>query len=262
MYKWSDIARKKQLLPQGNWKIWLIVAGRGFGKTRAASENIIELILQQKYTRIALLGSSNEAVTQVMLEGNGGIIPVLKRHSLCYRYLRSERKIIISNSIIFGIGADNYNKLRGFEFDLVWIDELIKFRYQQQVYEQARLCLRLPKSRMIITTTPGDIPLLVCLKKNKDVHYTNGTSYENKKLSQAFKDYGKLIENTTLGQREILGKNTKNYFWSKVDIQYIDKYDIISYHLGVDVAGQKWDHWSYFILHNSHWQTCCSRRPI
>ena len=75
-YDWNKTAREKQKTPKGGWRTWLIIAGRGFGKTRTGSETIRQWVKEKKFKQIALIGKSEDEVKKVMIEGNSGILSV------------------------------------------------------------------------------------------------------------------------------------------------------------------------------------------
>ncbi|MCR4555808.1 MAG: terminase family protein, partial [Alphaproteobacteria bacterium] len=129
---WEQIARKNQLMPEGDWRIWMILAGRGFGKTRAAAEAIRKLALSGKYRRIALIANTIEEAKQVMVEGVSGLQNI-SRDSDGLSYTPSRRELCWKNGAIATLyGAENYQQLRGPQFDLAWIDEFAKFLHPRE----------------------------------------------------------------------------------------------------------------------------------
>ncbi len=114
---WEKIARPKQLMPEGNWNIWLILAGRGFGKTRAAAEGIRKLVISGQYKRIALIANTIQEAKQVMIEGQSGLLSISNSDDkLVYNHTR--RLLTWGNGAIATIyGAENYEQLRGPQFD-------------------------------------------------------------------------------------------------------------------------------------------------
>jgi predicted phage terminase large subunit-like protein len=223
---WNECARESQKLPIEPWNIWLIMAGRGFGKTRTGAESIKQLVETHGYKRIALIGASLVQARSIMIEGQSGLLS-------CYsiskkpRLAMTQRKILWKNGaegMIFG--GDQFEQLRGPQFDAVWIDELAKFRYPEHLFEQVQLCLRLGKSpKCIITTTPKPLPILEKLKSKEGVVMTNGTTFENKtNLSAHFiEQIAKEFQGTRLGSQELYGElltERDGALWQRSAIHY------------------------------------------
>jgi predicted phage terminase large subunit-like protein len=210
-YNWAQQARPAQRLPQGDWRVWLILAGRGFGKTRTGAETVRLWALQQQYKRIALIAATEKDARQVMIEGESGLLNVHPPHERP-RYEPSRRTLFWQNGAIATCySADHYSQLRGPQFDAAWIDELAKFHYPQEVWDQLNMSLRLGKHpRIVITTTPRPVPLLKKLldPSQSGIVVTRGTTYENAaNLSPEFIQFIKeTYENSPFGQQEIFGE--------------------------------------------------------
>jgi len=224
-YDWERLARLSQKMPEGDWRIWLVMAGRGFGKTRMGAEAVRRWV-QDGYRRIALIGNTREDVRSVMIEGVSGLLnicPDFERPE----FERSKDQLLWPNGAMAQIfSAERYEKLRGPQFDAAWIDELAKFRRVQDVWDQLMLGLRLGEHpKVIITTTPRPIPLLKQLMARKDVLVTRGSSFENaQNLPQDFlatlaTQYG----HTRLGAQEIYAQildETPGALWTRDMIKY------------------------------------------
>lgn len=225
-YRWEHHARPEQRLPEGDWRIWLILAGRGFGKTRTGAEAIRHLVRHQGYKRICLLGNSIEEVRTVMVQGISGLLSVSAPED-GISYNPSQRCISWSNGAkAFTYSAQSYEQLRGPQFDLAWIDELAKFSHAQQAWDQLMMGLRLGQNpRVIITTTPRSIDLIHQLLERSDVHITRGTTFDNRdNLSVAYlKEMEITYGNTRLGAQELEGKvipMDEGGLWHKGMIKY------------------------------------------
>ncbi|MBX9621671.1 MAG: terminase family protein [Alphaproteobacteria bacterium] len=205
-YVWEKVARPNQLPPKGNWKIWLILAGRGFGKTRMGAETIRAWIDQKIYQHVALIAETENEGRRVMIEGPSGLLNIYPPKETPL-YEPSKRKVTWKNgAVATTFSADAFEQLRGPQFDAAWIDELSKFNYDQQVWDQLMFALRLGRyPRVIITTTPRPTPLLKKLIKNPDTIITRGTTFENAaNLAEPFLSYMKQnYENTRLGRQEL-----------------------------------------------------------
>ena len=208
-YLWEKQARPTQQEPPGPWSTWLIMAGRGFGKTRTGAETIRAWVQSGKAKRICLLGGTIDDVTKVMVAGESGLMAISPSHERP-RFERSQDRLVWpSGAVATFYSAHNAEKLRGPQFDAAWVDELAKFPDPQAVWDQLRLCLRLgPTPRTIVTTTPRPHPLLFSLTQQKNVFVTRGQSFENAaNLSPEYiRDLEEHYMGTALGAQEIEGK--------------------------------------------------------
>ncbi|MBR1734898.1 MAG: DNA-packaging protein [Alphaproteobacteria bacterium] len=222
--KWEQIARPNQLIPQGNWNIWMILAGRGFGKTRSAAEAIKKWATNGEYKRIALISNTIQEARQVMVEGESGLISISHNINEQPKFLPSRRLLIWPNGAQATLyGAENYEQLRGPQFDAAWIDEFAKFKYPKETFEQLSFSLRLStQPKLILTTTPRPIPFIKALMKRKDVVTVRGSSLENlNNLSPTFLKQLEYLKGTRLEAQEIYAEileNKQNTLWSWDDI--------------------------------------------
>lgn len=225
-YDWSKMARENQLLPEGDWRVWLILAGRGFGKTRTGAETVRSWVTQGGYRRIALVAETLGEARDVMIEGVSGILatsPPQERP----KFEASKRRLTWPNGAVATFfSADNYDQLRGPQFDGAWVDELAKFRYPEEFWNQLMLGLRLGQNpRCIVTTTPRPIKFLESLLKSPEVMITKGTTFENQQnLAPAyFKQILKQFEGTRLGAQELYAQlltERQGALWRRSMIQY------------------------------------------
>ncbi|MCR5225174.1 MAG: terminase family protein [Alphaproteobacteria bacterium] len=221
---WTKIARPNQLMPEGDWNIWLLLAGRGFGKTRAAAEAIRQLVLSGKYKRIALIANTIQEAKQVMVEGASGLLSI-SEESEKLTFLTSKRLLKWENGAIATIyGAENYEQLRGPQFDAAWIDEFAKFQYPRETFEQLSFGLRLGEHpRTILTTTPRPLQFIKDLMKRDDVVTVRGTSFENlENLSPTFLRQLEYLKGTRLESQEIYAEiveENQNTLWAWSDIE-------------------------------------------
>lgn len=203
---WSTLARPTQLLPEGDWTVWLILAGRGFGKTRTGAEAVLQWIRTQKCQSVALIGETEDEVRRVMIEGESGLLTISPDDE-------RPKYTICKGELLWPCGAkgliytaENYEKLRGAQFDGAWVDELAKFRNAQQVWDQMMFGLRLgAHPQVVVTTTPRPLALLETLMNDATTHLTRGSTYDNKdNLSPVFvNQILKTYEGTRLGAQEI-----------------------------------------------------------
>lgn len=209
-FDWRQQARPEQLPPQGDWRVWLILAGRGFGKTRTGSETIRRWVTEEGVRRIALVGQTEAEVRDVMIEGQSGLLSVHPDEERPI-FEPSKRRLTWPNgSTATVFSAENPEQLRGPQFEACWIDEFAKFRNPQEVWDQLNFCLRLgPHPRTLITTTPKNTKMLKYLLSGEGtwVTVTRGQTFDNAaNLSPAFiEEMKRRYGATRLGQQELYG---------------------------------------------------------
>jgi phage terminase large subunit-like protein len=225
-FAWMKNARPNQLPPPGAWRTWLILAGRGFGKTRTGAETLRSWVNSGRYRRIALVSKTIGEARSVMVEGISGLLEI---HPPLERPLfeRTHHRLIWPNGTLAMLyGADHFDQLRGPQFDAAWIDELAKFRYPEEAWNQLMLALRLGADpRCIVTTTPRPIPLLERLLARDDVVVTKGTTFENRSnLAPAYlEQIVKQFEGTRLGAQELYAElltERQGALWRRDLIRY------------------------------------------
>ncbi len=187
LWRWDFWARPNQLPPEGEWAIWLLLSGRGFGKTRCGAEWVRSIACgstplgPSKAKRIALVAETAADSRDVLVEGESGILAV---HPPAFRpqYEPSKRRLTWPNGAIGTLfNATEPDQLRGPQHDSAWCDELAKWRYGQETWDNLQLGLRLGDDpRQVITTTPRPIPLLKAILKEPGVVVAKGSTYDNK----------------------------------------------------------------------------------
>jgi phage terminase large subunit-like protein len=208
-YNWDFWARPNQLEPEGDWTTWLILAGRGFGKTRTGAEWVNKNVKAGNAKRIALVAETAPDARDVMVLGPAGIVSV-SPPDFKAEYFPSKRLVRWPNgaeAILFN--AVEPDQLRGPQFDLAWCDELAKWRYAQETWDQLQFGLRLGEHpRQIVTTTPRPIPVVRRLINDPTVHVTRGRTYDNSaNLAAPFlKQVEERYANTRLGRQELDGE--------------------------------------------------------
>jgi len=213
---WDFWARPKQKIPEGNWLTWLILAGRGFGKTRTGAQTMLEWQNPGKqyespmsikgYSHFALIGQTTADIRDIMLEGESGIITVAPFYNKP-KYIASRRVLEWPNGAQAHLySGDEPDQLRGPQHMKAWVDELVKFKYMQATWDMLEMGLRLgDKPQVIVTTTPQPKRLIKDLLLDPDTHVTSGSSYENiGNLAPSFiKRVIKKYEGTRLGRQEL-----------------------------------------------------------
>src|SRR5262249_32347923 len=203
-YVWRRWARPSQLPPSGDWRLWLLLAGRGFCKTRAGGEYAGARVKAGAH-RIALVGPTAEDTRDIMVEGESGILTVSPPDE-APRYVPSKRRVVWPNGAIAALySADEPRRLRGPEHDTAWCDELAAWRYPE-AWDMLMFGLRVGiDPRCVVTTTPRPIRLLRELLADPKVAVTRGTTYDNRRyLARSF--FSQIVrqyEGTRLGRQEL-----------------------------------------------------------
>lgn len=208
---WLTKALKHQILPPGkDWAIWLMLAGRGAGKTRAAAEQTAWWAWQHPATRWLVAAPTSSDIRGTCFEGDSGLLSVIPVE-LVSDYNKALHELRLTNkSLIKGIPASEPERFRGPQFHGGWLDELAAWEYIQEAWDQIQFGMRLKleqqKTRMIITTTPKPRDLIIDLinRDGKDVALVTATTYSNlQNLSENFKQQILSYEGTKLGRQEI-----------------------------------------------------------
>lgn len=231
-HDWRLWARPEQVLPDGKWDIWIILSGRGWGKTRALSESVREWVNKDGIKRIHLVARTAADARDTMIEGDSGILRVCENDlGNTPTYNPSKRKISWPNGAIALIfSAEEPDALRGPQCERWAADELASWKYLNETWDMLQMGARLgPHVQGIITTTPRPHPLLkklVTRAKSGDgsVIITRGRTLDNKdNLSPNFlrammEQYG----GTRLGRQELEGEildDNPNALWTRDMIQ-------------------------------------------
>lgn len=205
---WYLLRRKKQTPPEGNWSVWVLRAGRGFGKTKCGSGWINQRALEHSGRWMALVARTPADARDVMIEGPSGIL----RNCLPEdkpNYEPSKRRITWPNGSWATVYSDEEpDQLRGFSGDTAWFDELGKMIHPQESWDNLMFGMReisADRPRTLITTTPRPIPILKAIERLPGSVTVIGSSYENRRNLD--KDWVKQVlgqyEGTRLGRQEI-----------------------------------------------------------
>ncbi len=245
-YTWEAWARDKQLeaieCPWG-WTVWLILAGRGFGKTKSGAEKVIQWAWEDPNARIALVGRTAADVRDVMVEGESGIIasspPWFKPV-----YQPSKRRLLWPNgATATTYSAEEPDLLRGPQHTKAWADERAAWKYDD-TWDQLMFGLRLgERPQVIVTTTPRPTKAIKALIRQKTTHVTYGTTYENlDNLAPTFQEQviGRY-KGTRLGRQELEGllmEDNDRALWHRErmieDLRVIEVPDLKRIVVGVD----------------------------
>lgn len=207
-WSWKFWARPKQLAPEGNWGTWVIRAGRGFGKSRAGAGWVHQRALAEPGRWIAMVGRTPADVRDYMLEGPGGL---LKNTAPEERpiFQSSKRRVTWPNGAWATIySGDEPDQLRGFSGDTAWLDEMAKYRYPAECWDNLQFGMREPSGdqpRRLITTTPRPLKVLKQIEAMATTVTVVGSSYENRDNLDPtyFHDTIAAYEGTRFGRQEI-----------------------------------------------------------
>lgn len=200
------MARPDQEAPGGDWRVWLILAGRGWGKTRSGAEWVREQVESGRYRSIALVAETAAEARSVMVEGPSGILAISPPHT---RPLWEPSKHLLTwanGAVAMTYSGDEPDQLRGPQHDAAWADELAKWKYPREAWDNLEMGLRVgPDPRIVATTTPRPIPLLHTLLADPMTRKTRGSTYDNRdNLARGYIDrILKKYEGTRLGRQEI-----------------------------------------------------------
>ena len=238
-YDWSLCRLPHQCPPHGDWTTWLVLGGRGAGKTRAGAEWVRAMVggdagagethdsagPARAARAVALVAETYADAREVMIEGPSGIRAVaapLDRPD----YEASRRRLVWPNgAVAYAFSAEDPDGIRGYQFDAAWSDELCKWRYPEATWSNLQLALRLgERPRQIATTTPRPMGLLKRLMAAKTTALTRATTYDNRaNLSDAFfSEIAALYEGSALGRQELMGEMVDDvagalWTWSMVE---------------------------------------------
>lgn len=206
LWDWKAWARPSQLAPPGDWMTWLVLAGRGFGKTRTGAEWVRDEVTEGRAGRIALIAETQKDLEEVMVFGDSGLNSVFPPHQRPKITKKPVRIEFHTGAVAFGYNATEPDQLRGPQFDLAWGDELAKWRYARETWDQLQFGLRLGnKPRQIITTTPRPIPVLKEILAAETTIVTRGITTDNRaNLAPSFiKTIVDKYAGTRLGRQEL-----------------------------------------------------------
>ena len=205
---WRFWGRPYQHEPAGEWRTWLILAGRGWGKTRTGAETVRQWATSGRYGRIALVARTAADVRDVIVEGESGLLAI-HRNDERPVWKASQRRLEWPNgAIATTYSAEEPDQLRGPQSDAAWCDELAAWRYPE-TWDQLQFGLRLGDApRVIVTTTPRPTKLVRLLASAPDTHVTRGKTADNRKnlAPGVVADLERRYAGTRLGRQELDGE--------------------------------------------------------
>lgn len=222
--RWYGFENDGQREPRGDWRIWLIQAGRGFGKTRAGAEWVSQVARDVPGARIALVAATMADGERVMIEGASGLIAVARDHEPV-RWVRERRELrFASGAVAMLYSAEAGEELRGPEHHVAWCDELAKWRRGEAAWDNVMMGLRLgERPRVVVTTTPRGNAVMRRIKAAPGIAETFGRTRDNPHLPDNFvvamlESYG----GTRLGRQELDGEmleDVEGAMWTRALVE-------------------------------------------
>lgn len=212
--------------PGGDWYVWMLLSGRGFGKTWVGSNMAIEYAQTNPKYPIALVGQTKADVRDTMVEI--GESAILNQSSPWFMpdYEPSKRRLTWPNGAVAMIySGDEPGQLRGPQHGFAWVDELSKFKYPTETWDMLEMGVRIgPDPRIVVTNTPRPIPVIKMLVKDPETAIVQGSTYENiSNLNERFlRRIRGRYEGTRLGRQELHGQlldDNPNALWRRGDIE-------------------------------------------
>lgn len=243
---WWWVRRPEQAPPPGDWFIWLIMSGRGWGKTRTGAEWIVDqallypLDIDRNATQWVVIGETLQDTRTFCIDGPSGIKAALIRRGLIegqdWQYVKAPKPLITltkHGQTIYFEGCDDPDTGRGYNAAGMWLDELAKWRYAYTAWREGimpSIRANLPggRPRVVVTTTPKPIILLKQWVKrarsgDRFVHLTVGATYDNfANLSiDSIRELRNEYEGTTIGRQELHGElleEVEGALWTQATI--------------------------------------------
>jgi phage terminase large subunit-like protein len=226
LYCWRFWARPNQVAPAGDWHVWLVNAGRGFGKTRTAAEWVRERV-DAGARHLILAGATAGDVRDTMVEGESGILAISPPWNRPHYEPSKARLTWKSGARALLLSADEPDRFRGKQSDTVWADELAAWRYPE-AWDQLMLGFRLGAAygvspQAVVSTTPRPTKIIRELISDALTAVTRGSTYENlANLTPAFIHRIRTkYEGTRLGRQELHAEvldDAPGALWRRQDI--------------------------------------------
>jgi phage terminase large subunit-like protein len=255
---WWYMSRPEQIPPKGDWLVHLALSGRGWGKTRAGSEWLVESVVESPYDRYGtptewlIVAETLSDARLICVEGPAGILRVLDRKKIKYRYVKSPKPMVVfeTGAKIFCEGADSSDVGRGYNAAGGWLDEIVKWKdpyaaWMEGIMPSMRADLVNGHPRVFVTTTPKPSKILFDWVKRTDgsVSIVRGSTFDNSAnlSSHVVRELITRYDGTLIGRQELYGElleALEGALFSRADIEkgrVVDLPDnIVSIAVGVD----------------------------
>lgn len=226
--EWWWTARPEQIPPPGDWFIHLALAGRGWGKSRAGSEWLIQRTQDHPTDRHGIptewlvIAETLADARTICVEGPAGLLRVLERREIKYKYVKHPKPTILvgdTETRIYFEGADDADVGRGYTAAGAWLDEICKWKYLKESWEEGimpslRADLVDDHPRVFVTTTPKPVDLIRewVARKDGSVSLVRGSTFDNRANLSAMtlEEMRKRYEGTAIGRQELYGELLEN----------------------------------------------------
>ncbi len=227
-----------QLAPDGDWKTWLILGGRGAGKTRAGAEWVRRQVEGSRpmdagrATRVALIGDTIEQAREVMVFGESGILACSPEDRRPQWQFTRKRLVWPNGAVAHVFSAHEPESLRGPQFDAAWVDELAKWKKSDETWDMLQFALRLgERPRQVVTTTPRNVPVLKRLMASQSTVTTHAATEANRAyLAASFlEEVRARYAGTRLGRQELDGvllDDAEGALWTSVGLEACRTQDV------------------------------------
>lgn len=203
--KWLSVARADQIAPEGDWDTWLILAGRGWGKTRTGAEDAAWYGIRNPGSRIAIVAPTAADARDTCVEGESGLINVLPRE-MVRNWNRSLGELVLTNDTRYKLfSAEEPERLRGPQHHRAWCDELAAWKYPE-TWDQLMFGLRLgERPQAVVTTTPKPTVMVKQIATSAATVLTRGSTFDNAAnlAPSALAKLKEKYEGTRLGRQEL-----------------------------------------------------------
>lgn len=222
LHDWRGfLARPDQVAPEGDWDVWICLAGRGWGKTETGARWIKEQV-EAGAKSIALVAETQKDLEEVMVARLQKICP-----DITVRF-KPVRVFWPNGATALGYNGTEPNQLRGPEFDTAWVDELAKYRYARETWDMLQFGMRLgDHPRTLVTTTPRATEIIKAIVAGHEgkSHVTRGSTLDNKaNLASSFiRKVYQRYSGTRLGRQELNAEilsDLPGALWSQATIDF------------------------------------------
>ena len=222
--RWAAWSQRGQFEPPGEWRVWLIRAGRGFGKTRAGAEWVSQVVRDTPDARVALVGATADDARRVMVEGPSGVLAVARGDEQPVWRPGAGEVHWPGGAVATVYSAETPDALRGPEHHAAWCDELAKWRRGEATWDNLAMTMRLgERPRIVVTTTPRPTALMRRVLALPGLAETRGATRDNPHLPDSFVGaMAELYGRTMLGRQELEGDlfdAVEGALWSRALIE-------------------------------------------
>lgn len=225
LFCWGLWSRAEQEWPAGDWQTWLIMAGRGFGKTRTGAETVRQVVNLAPRQRIALVGPTAGDCRDVMVEGESGLMNVFPPQQRPV-FEPSKRRVTFWNgSRAYLYSAEEPERLRGPQNGFAWLDEIATYDKWADIWTNLSFGLRLGRDpRVIATTTPKPVKWMRELIADPGTIVTRGSTFDNRANLPASQlaNFERIYGGTRIGRQELEGQlleESEGALWSRETVE-------------------------------------------